>query len=138
VFEVPPPGAGVLTERVVIPADTIWAAGTWAVSWPALTNWVLRVVVPQYTVEPDTNPEPLTVSVKAAAPALVKAGDRVVRPGAGFDGGTSIVNTATAERPPPGAALNTATCAVPGAARSDAGTVAVSCWLLMNVVARGI
>jgi hypothetical protein len=84
------------------------------------------------------NPEPLTVSGKAAEPALVKVGEREVKPGTGFEGGALIVNTAATELPPPGAELNTATCAVPGAAISDAGTVAVSCWLLMNVVVKGI
>lgn len=137
-FEVPPPGAGVSTETVVTPEDTICVAGTWAVIWLALTNWVVRAVDPQYTVEPDMNPEPLIVSVKAAEPALVKTGERVVRPGSGFEGGTLIVNTAAIELPPPGAELNTATCAVPGAARSDAGTFAVTCWPLTNVVVRGI
>jgi hypothetical protein len=40
--------------------------------------------VPQYTVEFAVNPDPLTVSVKAAPPASVYAGDMLPTTGAGL------------------------------------------------------
>jgi hypothetical protein len=61
-FEVPPPRA-VCTVMVVIPAAAMFDAGTYAVSWVPLTNCVERAVLPQRTVEPDVNPDPVTVSV---------------------------------------------------------------------------
>jgi hypothetical protein len=36
---------------------------------------VESAVVPQYTVDPETNPVPVIVSVKAVPPAFVNAGD---------------------------------------------------------------
>src|SRR5262249_32322732 len=99
VLEVPPPGAGVSTVMAVTPADTIWAAGTWAVSWLALTNCVGRAVDPQYTVEADANPDPVTVSAKAAPAALVNAGERRVRAGRGFGPVTLMVTELEVEEP---------------------------------------
>jgi hypothetical protein len=64
-FDVPPPGAGFCTVVTVLtPILAIAAVVTWAVSWFALTNCVLSVVVPREIVELDTNPEPSTVRAK--------------------------------------------------------------------------
>jgi hypothetical protein len=46
-FEAPPPGAGVCTTIPVIPAEAISLAVTCAVSWVALTNCVVRAVLPE-------------------------------------------------------------------------------------------
>jgi hypothetical protein len=94
-FEVPPPGAGVITVTGEVPAEAISEALTAAVSLLALTYVVVSAVAPQLTVELAVKLVPLTVSVKAAPPALVKAVERLLMTGAGF--GTSTV---TAEETP--------------------------------------
>jgi hypothetical protein len=45
---------------------------------------VASAEVPQYTVDPAVNPDPLTVIVKAAPPALVNAGDVPLITGVGL------------------------------------------------------
>jgi hypothetical protein len=94
-LEDPPPGAGVTTVTGEVPAEAICEAVTAAVSLLVLTNVVVSAVVPQLTVELAVKPVPLTVSVKAAPPALVKAGERLLMAGAGL--GTATV---TAEDTP--------------------------------------
>ena len=74
VLEVPPPGPGVCTETVKIPADAISLAGTVAVSCVPLTNCVARAEVPQLTTELPVNPEPFTVNVKEASAGAYKSG----------------------------------------------------------------
>jgi hypothetical protein len=77
----------------------------------------------QRTIEPAMNPLPSTVKVNAEPPAAAVDGVRVVSVGVGFP---LTVNVSTVEVPPPGAGLYTVTCAVPGAAISDAGIAAAS------------
>src|SRR6266446_6776441 len=74
------------------------------------------------------------VSVKPLPPAVALAGAIDVIVGTGL----LIVNGVGPELPPPGAGLNTATGLGPADAMSLAGTVAVSCVLLTNVVVSGI
>jgi hypothetical protein len=62
-FEVPPPGAGLVTVIVAVLGVAKLLAGTRAVSTELLTNVVANPPPFQFTVDPDTNPEPLTVSV---------------------------------------------------------------------------
>ena len=83
-LEMPPPGAGVCTVMFAIPAVATSDAGTWAVSWTALTYCVVRAVAPQYTVELGMNPEPFTVSVKAVPPMLAMGGVRPITTGTGL------------------------------------------------------
>ena len=82
-FDVPPPGAGVCTVTEITSAVTTLAAGTCAVSCVALTYCVFKVVVPQLMVDAAVNPAPFTVSVKAALPALMNAGERLDNDGGG-------------------------------------------------------
>ncbi len=73
---------------------------------------------------------PLTVSVKAAPPALAVEGLRLAVIGTGL----LIVNVRLLEVPPPGLGVNTVTLAVPLAAMSDANIVAVNLVDETNVV----
>ncbi len=68
-------------------------------------------------------PLPLTVSVKAAPPAVREVGLMLEIAGTG---GSLIVKVWALEVPPAGAGLNTVTVAVPAAAMSEAGIAAVS------------
>jgi hypothetical protein len=89
-FEVPPPGAALSTVMVVIPAAAMTDAGTCAVSWVSLPYCVERAVAFQNIVEPDVNPEPDMVSVKAAPPSEVNAGDMLLNAGTGFVGALMV------------------------------------------------
>ena len=71
-FDVPPHGVTTVIEAV--PAVTIRAAGTVAVSCVAETNVVVSEVPLHLTVEPDTKLVPLTVSVNCGPPAAVQVG----------------------------------------------------------------
>jgi hypothetical protein len=77
-FEVPPPGAGLVTVTAAVLAEAMAAAGTAAVNCVALTNVVVPAVPPKLTVEPVTKFVPLIVSVNAAPPAAALLGEIVV------------------------------------------------------------
>jgi hypothetical protein len=123
--EVPPPGAGLKTATWAVPADVMSAAVTAACNCVALTNVVVRFAPFHWTTELLMNPLPLTVSVKAAPPAVALVGEIEVIAGTGL--GAVMVNGELPEVPPPGAGLKTATCAVPAAAMSAAVTAACNC-----------
>jgi hypothetical protein len=72
----------VVTVTFAEPEVAIRLAGTAAVSCVALTYVVVSAVLPHCTVEPETKFVPLTVSVNAAPPAVVEAGERLVMVGA--------------------------------------------------------
>ena len=114
-----------------MPAVAISDAAIEDVNCAALTSVVGLATPLNVTTEPDTKPEPLTVSVKAAPPAVALDGVSDVI--ATF--GLLIVNWRLADVPPPGAALVTATLAAPAAAISDAVIAAVSWAALTKVVA---
>jgi hypothetical protein len=82
--DVPPPGAGLVTITVAVPAVAISAAVIAAVNCVALTNVVVLATPLNFTTEVDTNPVPLTVRVKAAPPAVALVGEREVAVGAGL------------------------------------------------------
>jgi len=82
-FEVPPPGAGLLTVTAAVPTMAMAAAGMAAVNCVALTNVVLRAVPPKLTTEAATKFVPLIISVKAALPAVALVGEIVVIVGGG-------------------------------------------------------
>ena len=82
--DVPPPGAGFVTVTVAVPAVAISAAVIAAVNCVALTKVVVLAAPLNFTTEVDTNPDPLTVSVKAAPPAVALVGEREVAVGAGL------------------------------------------------------
>ncbi len=82
VFDVPPPGDGVCTVTAAVPAVVTSLAGTLAVNCVELTNCVVNAVFLQYAEEAPVNPDPLMVSANCALPALVEAGDKLVKDGA--------------------------------------------------------
>ena len=51
---------------------------------------VLIAVLPQKSVEPDVKPEPETVSVNAAPPALTKAGESPFKAGSALAGAATV------------------------------------------------
>src|SRR6266850_1621815 len=129
---VPPPGVGVTTVTLAVPAAAMSAAVIAAVSWMGLTKVVVRVAPFQRTVEPLRKLAPFTVKVNASPPANALPGDRLLRVGAGLLTG----KVCAAEVPPPGAGVTTVTDAVPVAATSAAGIAAVSLVALTKVVVR--
>ena len=83
-FELPPPGAGLNTVTEAVPADAMSAAVIAAVSWVEDTYVVVRLAPFHCTMEPLTKLLPLTVSVKAAPPAVADVGLRLVVAGTGL------------------------------------------------------
>jgi hypothetical protein len=84
-FEVPPPGAGLVTVTAGVPAEATAAAGMAAVNCVELTNVVVRADPAKLTIEAATKFVPLIVSVKAVLPAAAVFGEIVVTVGVGLD-----------------------------------------------------
>src|SRR4029450_6337509 len=83
-FDVPPPGVGLTTVTLAVPAAAMSAAPIWAVSLVLFTKLVGRALPAHCTTEPGIKPSPLTVSVKAAPPACAEAGARLSSAGTGL------------------------------------------------------
>jgi len=127
-FDVPPHGLTTVIEAV--PGLAMREADTVAVSCVEETNVVVSAAPFQFTVEVETKFVPLTVNVNCGSPAAAQVGLSELMVGIAL-----IVNVAApdvAPHPP------TVIEAVPGVAMSEAGTVAVSCLELTNVVASGL
>jgi hypothetical protein len=77
-LEVPPPGAGLVTDTAGVPVEAMLAAGMAAVNCVELTKVVVGADPPKLTVDAATKFVPLIVSVKAAPPATVVFGEIVV------------------------------------------------------------
>jgi hypothetical protein len=82
--DVPPPGVGLVTVTVAVPAVAMSAAVIAAVSCVALTNVLVLAALLNFTTDVDTKPVPFTVRVKAAPPAVALVGEREVSVGAGL------------------------------------------------------
>ena len=117
------------TVTDAVPADAISAAGTAAVSWPALTKVVTRPLAFQVTCVVLVKPAPFTVRVKAGPPAVALCGEMLV-----IDSAVVMVKVRGAGC---GIALMV-TDAVPADAMRAAGTAAVSCPALTKVVTSGL
>jgi hypothetical protein len=115
-FEVPPPGAGVVTATETLEAVVRLLVGIVAVKVEAFVTVVGSADPAQRICEPETNPVPETVSERAWLPASAEAGERLVRVGTAF----VIENVVGGEVPPPGDGFVTETATVPAAARSCA------------------
>jgi hypothetical protein len=85
-FEVPPPGAGLVTVTAGVPVEAMLAAGMAAVICVEFTNVVASAAPPKLTIEAATKLVPLIVSVKAAPPATALFGEIVVICGVGGGG----------------------------------------------------
>jgi hypothetical protein len=81
---VPPPGAGVVTVTLNVPALAMSAVLIVAVISVELTYVVARGDPAQFTTELLMNPVPLTVRVNPAPPWVAFGGERDVRVGLGF------------------------------------------------------
>jgi hypothetical protein len=134
-LELPPPGAGLTTVTLIVPAAAMSAAVIAAVSCVVLTNVVPRLDPFHCTDELEIKFVPLTVSVNASPPTVLEVGLRLVIVGAGLFG-IFIVKIKPVENPLWGTGLVTVTSAVPGVEISDAGIEAINFVLLMNVVLR--
>jgi hypothetical protein len=117
--ELPP---GFFTTTLALPADAIRLAGAAAVNCVLLPKVVVSAVLFHCTMAPDTNPVPLTVSVKAGPVAVADDGLSPVIVG----GGTPplMVNVDALELTFPG--FTTVTLAVPAVAIRLAGTMTLS------------
>jgi hypothetical protein len=148
VFDVPPPGVGLITSTDAMPKKARSLAGTAAVNCVELTNVVASAAPFQCATELAMKFVPVSVIVNPTLPALADEGDSAVNVGTGLTG--LIVNVSAFDVVPEGApcaralpiplktivGVNTVTDAVPTLAISVAGTVAVSCVALTNVVVR--
>ena len=135
-FDVPPPGAGLVTVTGTDPTVVTSVAGTVAVNCVALTKVVARAAPLNLTTEVLTNPVPFTISGKPAEPAKIMEGDSEVITGAGLFA-TVMVSVSAFDVPPPGAGLVTVIDAEPAFAISVAGIEAFTCVALTNVVVCG-
>ena len=118
-----------VTVTVAEPALATALAATGAVNCVALTNVVVSAVEFHCTTAPETNPVPLTVSVKPAWPAAAELGLRKVIAGTG-----AMVNVALFDVAP---LSDTVTKAVPGDEIRLGATVAVNCVLFTKFVGSG-
>src|SRR5215831_17458472 len=105
--DVPPPGAGVNTVMLGVPAAAISLAGMAAVSCVDETNVVVRLAPLTWTIEPLVKLEPVAVRVKAAPPADAVVGLMLDRTGAGV--GAAMVKARELEVPPPDPGVETLT-----------------------------
>jgi hypothetical protein len=82
--DVPPPGVGLKTVTVAVPADAMFAAGTIAVTLVAETYVVVRLVPFHLTTEDEMKLLPFTVKVNEALPAAAEVGLKEVAAGTGL------------------------------------------------------
>jgi hypothetical protein len=130
--ELPPPGAGLTTVTIAVPAVAM-SAGVIAACKLVLERKVVARALPFHsTVAEETKLDPVTVTVKAAVPATTAFGFREVTVGTGL----STVNVNPLEVPPPGAGVVTVTMAVPAVAMSAAVIAACKLVLETKVVVR--
>jgi len=100
-LELPPPGAGLKTVTLAVPAVAMSAAVIAAVNCVLLIKVAIRSVPFHLTIEPLTKFDPLTVSVKAGPPAVVEGGAKLTKAGTGL----TTVTLAVALIPPKDAAV---------------------------------
>ena len=86
-LEVPPPGAGVETATLAVPAVAMSAAAMLAVKLVLEARVVARALPFHWTVEEEIKFEPVTVRVRAVPPAVAELGLREEREGVGLFGG---------------------------------------------------
>ncbi len=135
-MDVPPPGAGLVTDTFTVPAAVTWPAGIVMVSVapPLVATPPVSAIAPKFTMEPATKFVPVRVRF-TAWPTSPLVGLIVVSVGTGF-GTLEIVKTTFVVVPPPGAGFVTVTFPDPTVVMSVDGMVAVSCVALTNVVVR--
>jgi mRNA-degrading endonuclease toxin of MazEF toxin-antitoxin module len=132
--DVPPPGEGFTTVTEAVPGVAMSLAEIAAVNFVPLTKVVVRALPFHCTTELVTKFVPVTVSVKAAPPAVALEGESEVAVGTGL----LMVKVSAFDVPPPGEAFSTVTEAVPAVAMSLAEIAAVNCVPLTKVVVRAL
>src|SRR5215831_6019011 len=91
-LELPPPGLGLTTVTEAVLAVAMSEAGIVAVNCELVTNVVARALPFQFTIDPDTNPVPFTVSVNPVPPGATASGTSGwLINGTGFGSGISKV-----------------------------------------------
>src|SRR5574341_952621 len=128
----PPPGAGLKTVTLAVPAVAMSAAVIVAVTCVELMKVVVRSAPFQRTTELLTKLVPVTRSPKAEPPTSVAFGFNALVVGTGL----LMVNVNDLVVPPPGVGLKTVMLAAPAVAMSAAVIVAVNCVGLTKVVTR--
>jgi len=83
-FDGPPPGEGLTTVTVAVPAVAMAAPEIDTVSWMALTKAVFLADPFHCTLDPLMKFLPLTTSVRAGAPAVALEGSRLLIVGHGL------------------------------------------------------
>jgi hypothetical protein len=132
-LEMPPPGVGVETVTMAVPAAAMSAAVIAACKLVLETNVVVRALPFHCTVEEDTKLVPVTVSVNAAPPATAELGLTDSTVGAGL---LIVSVNAVLDVPPPGAGVEMVTIAVPAVPMSAAVIAACTLVLETKVVGR--
>src|SRR5271156_73891 len=126
------------TVTFTVPAVARSDARSAAVSWPVSgLNVVARALSPKNTEEVALKLLPVTVSGKAAAPALAVAGESAVMHGCVLLRGVTS-NSTLFDVPPAGAGLVTVMRSAPGQSRSCARITAVSSFGEFTEVVRGL
>lgn len=118
------------TSTPTVPESSKSLLGIDAVNCVLLTKVVVRAAPPHFTTDPLTKLLPFTVNVNEGPPPTAVVGDIDVSTGTGL----LIVKVSAFEVPPPSSGLNTVTGTVPTCKTSLAGTDAVNCVALTNVV----
>jgi len=113
-FDVPPPGAGFVTETGYVPAVARSAVVSPIVSCVPLTNVDVRVEPLKLTVEEFKKLLPLMVRACAGEPTVIELGESEVTAGTGLP----TVKSTAFEAPPPGEGLVTTTGKLPAVVRS--------------------
>jgi hypothetical protein len=128
-LDVPPPGAGFVTETGNVPAVATSASVRASVSWVLLTKLGVRLEPLKLTDEVLTKAVPLIVRVCAPEPAKTEVGEREVIVGTRFP----TVKFTTFDVPPPGVGFVTETGNTPTVATSVLVRASVS-WVLLTKV----
>ena len=138
--EPPPPGGvrGFMTVTCKIPEVAISAELTKASTSDEFTKRVCRILPPIATFDRATNPDPNILSVKDPPPVKTPDGDMEEICGIPLVVGLMVIRIPGVVVPPPGGGEMTVIVAVPGTAYKAGGTTAVSCWVLMKVLANGM
>lgn len=130
--EVPPPGAGLMTETWAVPPLATSAAVMAACTCVPVTYVVVRADPFHCTTDVERKPVPVRVMDPPLLPATKVLGFAVVNAGVGL----LVVNVRTEDVPPPGDGLTMESCPVPAVDTSAAVRLACSSVALTYVVAR--
>ena len=138
--EPPPPGgvSGFITVTCKIPELAISEELTVASTSEEFTKVVCRILPPIAAFDRATNPDPNILSRKGPPPVKIPDGDTEEICGIPLIVGLMVIIIPGVVVPPPGGGETTVIVAVPGTEYKTGGTTAVSCWVLIKVLASGM